>query len=77
MQVFRLPGHLIRNAGRASRLLGAKTPTIEAERRRDAVARDAQVAEGSLSLLIALLQLRPKPVAARARIVHGRLLAEV
>ncbi|MER8754033.1 integrase core domain-containing protein [Mesorhizobium sp. M1050] len=39
MQVFGLPGHIIRNAGRASRLLGAKTPTIEAERRRDAVAR--------------------------------------
>ncbi|MER9191426.1 hypothetical protein NKI26_31625 [Mesorhizobium australicum] len=39
MQVFGLPGHNIRNAGRASRLLGAKTPTIEAERRRDAVAR--------------------------------------
>lgn len=39
MQVFGLPGHVIRNAGRASRLLGAKTSTIEAERRRDAVAR--------------------------------------
>jgi transposase InsO family protein len=39
MQVFGLPGHVIRNAGRASRLLDAKTPTIEAERRRDAVAR--------------------------------------
>jgi putative transposase len=39
MQVFGLPGHVIRNAGRASRLLDAKTPMIEAERRRDAVAR--------------------------------------
>lgn len=39
MQVFGLPGHVIRNAGRASRLLAAETPTIEAERRRDAVAR--------------------------------------
>lgn len=39
MQVFGLPGHVIRNAGRASRLRGAKTPNIEAERRRDAVAR--------------------------------------
>ena len=39
MQVFGLPGHVIRTAGRASRLLDAKTPTIEAERRRDAVAR--------------------------------------
>lgn len=39
MQVFGLPGHVTRNAGRASRLLGAKTPTIEATRRREAVAR--------------------------------------
>ena len=39
MQVFGLPGHVTRNAGRASRLLGAETPNIEAERRRDAVAR--------------------------------------
>lgn len=39
MQVFGLPGHLIRSARAASRLLAAKTPNIEAERRRDAVAR--------------------------------------
>jgi putative transposase len=39
MQVFGLPGHVIRNAGRASRLLGAKTSTIEETRRRNAVAR--------------------------------------
>ena len=39
MQVFRLPRHVIRSAGAASRLLGAKTPNIEAQRRRDAVAR--------------------------------------
>jgi transposase InsO family protein len=39
MQVFGLPGHVIRSGRRASRLLDAKTPTIEAERRRDAVAR--------------------------------------
>jgi hypothetical protein len=32
-----LPGHVIRNAGRASRLLGAKTPTVEETRRRDAL----------------------------------------
>jgi hypothetical protein len=37
MQV--LPGHVIRNAGRASRLLGAKTFDIEERRRRAAVAR--------------------------------------
>ena len=39
MQVFGLPGHLIRSARAASRLLEAKTPHIEAERRRDAVGR--------------------------------------
>ena len=39
MQVFGLPGHVTRNAGRASRLLGAKKPNIEEARRRDAVAR--------------------------------------
>jgi len=39
MQVFGLPGHLMRNGRAASRLLAAKTPNIEAERRRDAVAR--------------------------------------
>ena len=39
MQVFGLPSHLIRNARAASRLLAAKTPDIEAQRRREAVAR--------------------------------------
>jgi transposase InsO family protein len=39
MQVFGLPGHLIRNGRAASRLLVAKTPDIEAAGRRDAVAR--------------------------------------
>lgn len=39
MQVFGLPGHVTRNAVRASRLLAAKTPDIEAHRRRDAVSR--------------------------------------
>lgn len=39
MQVCGLPRQIIRNAGAASRLLGAKTPDIEAQRRRDAVAR--------------------------------------
>jgi hypothetical protein len=39
MQVFDLPGHLIRSARSASRLLAAKTPDIEAERRRGAMAR--------------------------------------
>ena len=39
MQVFGLPRHVIRSAGAASCLLGAKTPNIEAQRRRDVVAR--------------------------------------
>jgi hypothetical protein len=39
MQVFGLPGQIIRNGRAASRLLAAKTPDIEAARRRDAVAR--------------------------------------
>ena len=39
MQVFGLPGQVIRNAGAASRLLAAKTPDIAAAGRRDAVAR--------------------------------------
>jgi putative transposase len=39
MQVFGQPSHGIRNGRAASRLLAAKTPNIEAERRRDAVAR--------------------------------------
>jgi len=39
MQVFGLPGYVTRNGRRASRLLAAQTPNIEAARRRDAVAR--------------------------------------
>jgi len=39
MQVRGLPRQIIRNGLFASRLLAAKTPNIEAERRRDAVAR--------------------------------------
>jgi len=39
MQVFGLPRQIIRNGCGASRLLAAKTPNIEAARRRDAVAR--------------------------------------
>jgi putative transposase len=49
MQVFGLPGHVIRNAGRASRLLGAQTSTIEATRRRDAVARWRRAMKDGLS----------------------------
>jgi len=39
MQVFGLPSHITRNARAASRLLVAKTPNIEAQRRREALAR--------------------------------------
>ena len=39
MQVRGLPGQIIRNGVAAARLLAAKTPSIEAERRRDAVSR--------------------------------------
>jgi putative transposase len=39
MQVFGLPGHVIRNGRAASRLIDAKTPSFEAARRREAVAR--------------------------------------
>ena len=39
MQVFGLPGYIIRNGARASRLLDAKSPLIDAARRRDALAR--------------------------------------
>lgn len=39
MQVFGLPRQIIRNGRAASRLLDAKTPDIEAARRRDAVGR--------------------------------------
>ena len=39
MQVFGLPGNIIRSARGASRLLAAQTPNIEAARRRDALAR--------------------------------------
>jgi len=39
MQVFGLPGHVIRSGRAASRLLDAQTTNIEAARRRDAVAR--------------------------------------
>ena len=39
MQVRGLPRQIIRNGAAASRLLAAKPPNIEAERRRDAAAR--------------------------------------
>ena len=49
MQVFGLPGQIIRNGRAASRLLAAQTPDIEAARRRDAVARWLQARADGLS----------------------------
>jgi len=49
MQVFGLPRHITRNGRGASRLLDAKTPNIEAERRRDAVARWRNAMRAGLS----------------------------
>ncbi len=39
MQVIDLPDKVIRNAGFVSRFPAAKTPSVEAARRRDAVSR--------------------------------------
>jgi len=49
MQVFGLPGHLIRNGRAASRLLDAKPPSSAAARRRDALARWRQAMRHGLS----------------------------
>lgn len=49
MQVFGLPGHVIRNAGCASRLFAAQPPDIEAAKRRDALARWRQAMARGLS----------------------------
>lgn len=49
MQIRGLPGHVIRAASRASRLLDAKTPSIEAAGRRDAVARWQQARRDGLT----------------------------
>jgi putative transposase len=49
MQVRGLPRQIIRNGAAASRLLAAKTPNIEAERRRDAVARWRRAMSDGLS----------------------------
>ena len=49
MQVCGLPSQVIRNGRAASRLLAAKTPTIEAQRRRDVVARWRRAMSDGLS----------------------------
>ena len=76
MQVFSLPGHVIRTARAASRLLGAK-PHSEAERRRDAVSRwrtamarglDAEAAAKAVGVPRSTLyrwRLRPVPASRR------------
>jgi hypothetical protein len=53
MQVFGLPSHIIRNGRAASRLLDAKTPQIEAARRRDADARRRALARSPSDSLTA------------------------
>ncbi len=53
MQIRSLPRHVIRDACRASRLLAAKTPDIEAARRRDALARWAKARAGGLMARVA------------------------
>ena len=79
MQVFGLPGHIIRNGKAASRLLAAQTPNIEAARRRDAVARWRRAMSDGLSALQAAKavgvpratlyrwQARPEPGSRRPR----------
>ena len=49
MQVFGLPGHVIRSGREASRLLGAQTPDVEAAGRRDAVRRWRAAMDGGLT----------------------------
>ena len=49
MQVCGLPRRIIRNGRAASRLLAAKPPNFEAERRRDAVARWRRAMSDGLS----------------------------
>lgn len=53
MQIRGLPRHIIKSACRASRLLDAKTPDIEAARRRDALGRWAKARAGGLSAEVA------------------------
>ena len=84
MQVFGLPGHIIRNARAASRLLGAKTPDIEAARRRDAVARwrtamakgliaaDAARAVGHARASLYRWAKRPEPASRRPKRVRAK-----
>lgn len=49
MQVFGLPGHVIRNARAASRVLAVRPPDVEAQRRREAVHRWRRAMAAGLS----------------------------
>jgi len=84
MQVFGLPGHVIRNGRGASRLLDAKTSNIEAARRRDAVVRwraamakglsaeDAAQAVGVPRATLYRWQKRPEPRSRRPRRMRAK-----
>jgi transposase len=84
MQVFGLPGHIIRKARAASRLLDAKTADLEAARRRDAVARwraamakglsaaDAAAAVGVPRSTLYRWERSPRPQSRRPKRMRGR-----
>jgi putative transposase len=84
MQVFGLPGHVIRNGKTASRLLAAKTPDIAARTRCDAVARWRQAmarglsaADGAQAVGVARANLyrwekRPEPKSRRPKRVRAK-----
>ena len=84
MKVVGLPGQVIRNGRAGSRLFGAKTPDIEAARRRDAVARWRRgVAEGLTAAQAAQAvgvgratlyrwEKQPEPRSRRPKHVRGR-----
>ena len=73
MQVFGLPGHVIKNGRAASRLLAAQTPDIEAARRRDAVHRryDRQRRPDFQYCLADPSALRPLPYGGRRSAPRG------
>jgi transposase InsO family protein len=84
MQVFGLPGHVIRNGRAASRLLDAETSNIAAARRRDAVARwraamakglsgeDAAAAVGVPRSTLYRWERTPQPRSRRPHRVRGK-----
>lgn len=84
MQVIGLPCHVIRNGRAAARLLAAKTPNIEAARRRDAVQRwrgaiaagltaeQAAKAVGVARPTLYRWEKRPDPLSRRSRHPRGK-----